>query len=62
MLDAVGEMANVVGGNVKSLLPGPSTLALPIVVTSETGVGHAVAGRGRDPLAPTSPGAAKPSP
>jgi chemotaxis protein CheX len=29
--DALGELANVVGGNVKALLPGPSTLGLPEV-------------------------------
>lgn len=31
--DAVGELANMVGGNVKSLLPAPSHLGLPMVVT-----------------------------
>ncbi|MBX6371853.1 MAG: chemotaxis protein CheX [Acidothermus sp.] len=30
--DAVGEITNMVGGNVKSMLPGPSTLSLPAVV------------------------------
>ena len=34
--DAVGELVNVVGGNIKSLLPGPSVLSLPIV--SEDGL------------------------
>jgi len=29
--DALGELANVVGGNVKAALPGPSTLGLPQV-------------------------------
>lgn len=29
--DAVGELANMVGGNVKSLVPAPSTLGLPSV-------------------------------
>lgn len=29
--DAVGELANMVGGNVKSLMPGPSDLSLPSV-------------------------------
>jgi chemotaxis protein CheX len=29
--DALGEVANVVGGNLKTLLPPPSTLSLPIV-------------------------------
>jgi chemotaxis protein CheX len=30
-LDAVGELANQIGGSVKSLLPGPCTLSLPQV-------------------------------
>ena len=29
--DAFGEIANVVGGNVKAALPGPSVLSLPVV-------------------------------
>ncbi|WGL51927.1 chemotaxis protein CheX [Nocardioides sp. BP30] len=29
--DAVGELVNMVGGNVKSLMPGPSALTLPVV-------------------------------
>lgn len=29
--DAVGEIVNMVGGNVKSLMPGPSVLSLPAV-------------------------------
>ncbi len=29
--DAVGELVNMVGGNIKSLMPGPSSLTLPIV-------------------------------
>jgi chemotaxis protein CheX len=29
--DAVGELVNMIGGNVKSLMPGPSVLTLPIV-------------------------------
>ncbi len=32
--DALGEMANVVGGNVKASLPGPSALSLPEVGTA----------------------------
>ena len=32
MVDTTGEMANVVGGNVKNLLPEPSVLSLPQVV------------------------------
>jgi len=31
LVDACGEVANVVGGNFKSLLPGPGTLGLPQV-------------------------------
>lgn len=30
--DAVGELVNMVGGNVKSVMPAPSTLGLPMVV------------------------------
>jgi chemotaxis protein CheX len=29
--DAVAELANILGGGIKSILPGPSTLALPSV-------------------------------
>jgi chemotaxis protein CheX len=29
--DAIGELTNVIGGNIKSLLPGPSQLSLPAV-------------------------------
>jgi chemotaxis protein CheX len=29
--DAVGELVNMIGGNVKSLMPGPSRLSLPAV-------------------------------
>jgi chemotaxis protein CheX len=32
VIDAIGEIANMVGGNVKSMLPGPSLLSLPLVV------------------------------
>ncbi len=36
--DALGEIANVVGGNVKAVLPGPSVLGLPRTGTApETG-------------------------
>ncbi len=34
LVDAYGEIANVVGGNVKSLLPDQGTLGLPRVATS----------------------------
>lgn len=30
--DAMGEVANVIGGNVKSVMPGPSKLSLPVAV------------------------------
>jgi chemotaxis protein CheX len=30
--DALGELANIIGGNVKALLPDPSALSLPYVV------------------------------
>ena len=33
--DAIGEVANMIGGNVKSLVPGPSLLSLPAVVVGE---------------------------
>jgi chemotaxis protein CheX len=32
VIDAVGELVNMVGGNIKSLMPAPSTLTLPTVV------------------------------
>jgi chemotaxis protein CheX len=38
VVDALGEIANMVGGNVKSMLPGPSTLSLPCVVQGELSV------------------------
>ena len=34
--DAVGELTNMVGGNIKSLLPEPSTLSLPVVAQGES--------------------------
>jgi chemotaxis protein CheX len=33
--DVMGELANMVGGNIKALLPGPTQLSLPIVVEGE---------------------------
>jgi chemotaxis protein CheX len=30
--DAVGELVNIIGGNVKGLMPEPSALSLPVVV------------------------------
>lgn len=41
--DAIGELANVVCGNVKSLLPAPSELSIPMVSTSD-GAGNALVG------------------
>ncbi|MGY1770152.1 chemotaxis protein CheX [Blastococcus sp. SYSU D00813] len=41
--DALGEIANVVGGNVKAVLPGPSVLGLP-----QTGATPPVAGSPED--------------
>ena len=49
--DALGELANVVGGNVKAVLPGPSALGLPEV-------GVRPRRRPRRPAASTSCGAA----
>jgi chemotaxis protein CheX len=33
--DAVGELTNMVGGSLKSILPGPSKLSLPSVTTGQ---------------------------
>lgn len=33
--DSVGELTNMVAGNIKSLLPAPTQLAMPMVVTPE---------------------------
>ena len=38
VIDAIGELANMVGGNVKSMLPGPSALSLPAVVHGQLAV------------------------
>jgi chemotaxis protein CheX len=38
VVDALGELANMVGGNVKSMLPGPSALSLPAVVHGQLAV------------------------
>ncbi len=35
--DALGEIANIIGGNIKALLPGPCVLGLPKI---EHGIGH----------------------
>jgi chemotaxis protein CheX len=37
VVDAVGELANMLGGNVKALLPGPSLLSLPSVAEQQDG-------------------------
>lgn len=37
MRDAVGELTNVMGGNIKSLVPQPATLTLPVVEDAFTG-------------------------
>ncbi|MFO0569037.1 MAG: chemotaxis protein CheX [Polyangiaceae bacterium] len=36
--DAMGEIANMIGGNIKALLPGPSLLSLPAVTQRESGI------------------------
>ena len=38
IVDAIGELANMIGGNVKSMLPGPSALSLPAVVHGQLSV------------------------
>jgi len=38
--DAIAELTNMIGGNIKSLVPGPSKLSLPSVTVGN----HAVAG------------------
>lgn len=34
--DALGELTNMIGGNIKSLLPAPSTLSVPSVAEGES--------------------------
>jgi chemotaxis protein CheX len=36
--DAIGELANMIGGNIKGLMPGPSQLSLPAVTIRESGL------------------------
>jgi chemotaxis protein CheX len=36
LVDALGEVANMVGGSVKALLPEPSTLSLPLVAVGDS--------------------------
>jgi chemotaxis protein CheX len=31
VLDSLGEIANIIGGNIKAMLPGPSKLGLPTI-------------------------------
>jgi chemotaxis protein CheX len=38
--DALGELANIIGGNIKSLLPEPSALSLPHVLLNANGGDH----------------------
>ena len=40
LVDAFGEIANVVGGNLKSLLPEHAELTLPIVAAEPPALGH----------------------
>jgi chemotaxis protein CheX len=37
--DALGELTNMIGGNVKSLLPGPSRLSMPAVTVGASATG-----------------------
>ena len=37
VLDAVGEIANQIGSNIRNLLPGPTTLSLPAVQPADDG-------------------------
>ena len=59
IIDAVGELTNMVGGNIKSLLPGPSQLSVPSVASGEKYTVHVpgtsllhelVLGCGEDPI------------
>lgn len=43
--DAVGELTNMIGGNIKSLLPEPSTLSLPVVAHGKIPTLKVVGGR-----------------
>lgn len=38
LADAIGELANMIGGNIKGLMPGPSQLSLPAVTIRESGL------------------------
>lgn len=39
--EVASEIANMIGGNLKSILPAPSVLSIPQIVTAEAGCGHA---------------------
>ncbi|TIC83622.1 chemotaxis protein CheX [Nocardioides sp. GY 10113] len=39
LADAVGELVNMVGGSLKSILPGPSALSLPTVAAGRAAFG-----------------------
>lgn len=39
--EVASEIANMIGGNLKSILPAPSVLSIPQIVTGEAGLGHA---------------------
>lgn len=45
--DTVGELANVIGGNLKALLPGPSRLSVPSVTSGDH---YAVRVHGAEPV------------
>jgi len=60
--DAVGELVNIIGGNVKGLMPEPSALSLPVVlINGESGWPSAVRSAGRrtsmSPVATRTPDA-----
>jgi chemotaxis protein CheX len=42
VVDALGELVNVIGGNIKSLMPGPSKLSLPLVAQAPIQAGGIV--------------------
>lgn len=37
--DAIGELANMIGGNIKGAVPGPSRLSLPVVAAGRVAAG-----------------------